>query len=125
MSRVKIFPLRCAMHGAINIRTDRWGYICFKPPTYVFGQWWGWYFYLSPNATPWASTLLWGKRAFSSSERMMARVRKALWGHGYSENHDPQDLNSYFDTMVNAGVSFQDESTFILGPDDHQSGPDR
>jgi hypothetical protein len=49
-----------AMHVAVNWRTRRWGYVCFHPPLYWCGQWWPWYFYLSPNATPWASTFLAG-----------------------------------------------------------------
>lgn len=53
-----------AMHVAINIRTRRWGYICFHPPIYCFGVFWPWYFYLSPNATPWAATYKVGPGAF-------------------------------------------------------------
>lgn len=49
---VHVYPFRCAMHGAINVRTKRWGWVCFKPPTRVFGHWWPWYFYASPDATP-------------------------------------------------------------------------
>lgn len=45
-----------AMHCAVNIRTDRFGYICFKPPTFVFGRWWPAYFYVSPDATPQSAT---------------------------------------------------------------------
>lgn len=40
-----------AMHVAVNIRT-RWGFICFHPTMRVFGKWWPWYFYISPDATP-------------------------------------------------------------------------
>lgn len=46
-----------AMHWAVNIRTKRWGYICFRIPLRCFGRWWPLYFYISPNGTPWASTL--------------------------------------------------------------------
>ena len=45
-----------AMHVALNWRTKRWGYICFHPTIRSFGKWWPWYFYISPNATPWAAT---------------------------------------------------------------------
>lgn len=45
-----------AMHWAVNIRTKRWGYICFRLPFRCFGRWWPMYFYISPNTTPWAST---------------------------------------------------------------------
>lgn len=45
-----------AMHWAVNIRTKRWGYICFRLPLRCFGKWWPLYFYISPNGTPWAAT---------------------------------------------------------------------
>jgi len=45
-----------AMHWAVNIKTKRWGYICFRLPLRCFGQWWPVYFYCSPNGTPWAAT---------------------------------------------------------------------
>lgn len=45
-----------AMHWAVNIRTNRWGYICFRLPLRCFGRWWPMYFYISPDATPWAAT---------------------------------------------------------------------
>lgn len=41
-----------AMHFAINIRTKRWGFICFRPPVYDMGRWWGWYVYISRDGTP-------------------------------------------------------------------------
>ena len=44
-----------AMHVAVNIRTV-WGFICFHPPFRVFGKWWPWYFYISPDATPQSAT---------------------------------------------------------------------
>ncbi len=43
-----------AMHWAINIRMRR-NYWCFHPTTRTFGGKWPWYFYVSPNATPWAA----------------------------------------------------------------------
>lgn len=46
-----------AMHWAVNIRT-RWGYLCFSLPFRCFGKRWPLYFYVSPNATPWAAR--WG-----------------------------------------------------------------
>lgn len=96
MKRLTIYSFNSAMHGAVNFWTRRWGYICFKPPTLSHGRWWSAYFYLSPNATPWAATLLRG-REYSRGEKMMARVRKALWGHGYStEDHNPQMLSDYY-----------------------------
>lgn len=49
-----------AMHWAINIRTKRWGYICFRLPFKCFGQWWPLYFYCSPDATPQSATFILG-----------------------------------------------------------------
>ncbi len=95
-----IYSLESAMHGAVNIHTKRWGYVCFKLPTFVFGRWWPAYFYLSPNATPWGATILIGRR-FSRGEKSLACVRRALWGHGYSQRDcDPQQLSSYTDPIV-------------------------
>lgn len=45
-----------AMHWAVNIKTKRWGYICFRLPFRCFGCWWPLYFYISPNGTPSQST---------------------------------------------------------------------
>jgi hypothetical protein len=96
IGRVLIYPLRSAMHGAVEVWTERWGYVCFKPPTRAFGRWWPWYFYLSPNATPWAATLVLGRDPEIRMERRMAALRRVLWGHGYSlEEHDPQSVDSY------------------------------
>ena len=60
--RVFVYPFRSAMHGAIDIRTKRWGWVCFKPPTRAFGRWWPWYFYVSPDATPSKATYYRGGR---------------------------------------------------------------
>ena len=49
---------RNAMHWAINIRTRRWGHICFRLPLRCFGCWWPLYFYVSPDATPQAATFI-------------------------------------------------------------------
>lgn len=48
-----------AMHFAINIKS-KWGWVCLKPPTYVFNRWWSWYFYISPDATPFNCLVCWG-----------------------------------------------------------------
>lgn len=55
-----------AMHVAINIRTKRWGYICFHPTFRVFGQWWSWYFYVSRDATPQSASYRRGPGLWSS-----------------------------------------------------------
>jgi hypothetical protein len=71
-----------AMHVAVNYRTRRWGYICFHPPLYWCGRWWPWYFYLSPNATPWAATFALGPE-FSTEDRRKANTRRRRFGHGF------------------------------------------
>ena len=97
IGRLTIYPRESAMHGAINIRTRRWGYVCIGLPMYSCGRWWPWFFYLSPNATPWAATLIVGP-AHWRTEKMLARLRRVLWGHGYStEDHNPQDAMAYSD----------------------------
>ena len=47
-----------AMHWGVTIRTERWGYICFRLPLRCFGKWWPLYFYISPNATPNKATFI-------------------------------------------------------------------
>lgn len=51
-----------AMHWAVNVKTKRWGYICFRLPFRCFGRWHPLYFYVSPNGTPWAATFIFPKR---------------------------------------------------------------
>lgn len=105
------------MHGPVlNLWTRRWGYVCVKPRTRAFGLWWPAYFYLSPNATPWAATLLLG-REYGRSEKMMARVRWALWGHGYDVEEiesDPQRVAAYVAPIAGSipggGMGFYDEA---------------
>jgi len=41
-----------AMHIAIDIRWTRHKFICFHPTFKMFGVWWPWYLYTSPDATP-------------------------------------------------------------------------
>ena len=70
-----------AMHWAVNIYTKRWGYICFRLPFFCFGKWWPLYFYISPNATPWAATFYIGKA--HPKNRMLASVRRNRFGHNF------------------------------------------
>jgi len=44
-----------AMHVAVNLWLFK-TWICFHPPWKVFGHWWKWYFYISPDATPCSAT---------------------------------------------------------------------
>lgn len=49
-----------AMHWAVNIRTQRWGFVCFRLPLRCFKQWWPLYWYCSPDGTPQAATFTLG-----------------------------------------------------------------
>ena len=71
-----------AMHWAINIATKRWGYICFRLPFPCFGRWWPLYFYVSPNATPWAATFMLG--GDDRSNRELAPIRWQRFGHNFN-----------------------------------------
>ena len=71
-----IFGLN-AMHVALQLST-RWGYLCFHPG---WGQW-PWTLYLSPVATPWASTFAAGP-GIDRQQILLAPIRRALFGHGF------------------------------------------
>lgn len=77
-----------AMNWAINIKTKRWGYICAKWPTKTRSGGYEWYFYLSPNATPWACTFYMGS---DKDEAIRAQIRKLNFGHGFKAS----DVNIY------------------------------
>jgi len=78
-----------AMHWAINIKTSRWGYVCFRLPFRCFGGWWPLYFYLSPNATPWASTFY---RGDDKREKTAAIKRRKKYGHNFNTDLLDGDL---------------------------------
>ena len=96
-----------AMLWAMELHTKKWGYIVFKPPIRSFGKYHGWWFYLSPNGTPWASTYHIGGRTealhsgnHSKREKLHARIRKSYFGHGFNtEKYSEQlhDLNNKMD----------------------------
>ena len=70
-----------AMMWVVNIRTKRWGYICFTLPSIIRKlRKMGWYFYLSPNATPWASTYY---RGSDKDEQLRANIRQRNLGHNF------------------------------------------
>jgi hypothetical protein len=71
-----------AMHVAVNVRTRRWGYLCFHPPIHFLGWDWSWYFYASPNGTPWAATYAVGP-GIDSADKQLAPVRRAVYGHNF------------------------------------------
>lgn len=85
-----------AMNWVVNIRTKKYGVICFTLPVlarihFRGTKYWyfDWYYYCSPNGTPWASTYYVGH----SSERRQieALQRKLLFGH----NWDTSDKEMY------------------------------
>jgi hypothetical protein len=98
---VTFYRFETAMHGAVNISTKRWGVICFAWPRLGGYRDWPAYFYLSPNATPWASTLMLGNDGhMTREERRLVAVRRALWGHGYdAERMDPQLLGKAIEAV--------------------------
>lgn len=69
-----------AMHHAVNIWTKRFGYVCFRPTTGRGA--WKWYFFLSPNATPWAATYAVGP-GLRNKDKELASIRKRLFGHNF------------------------------------------
>lgn len=90
--RVVIYGFN-AMHVAINVGTYRWGYLCFHPPFKVFGHWWPWYFYISPNATPWASTYAIGP-GVSKRDKALAAKRRRLFGDNFDTTKNAEALQS-------------------------------
>lgn len=85
-----------AMNWAVNIRTRRWGYLCFTIPcparyrmTNRGERVYQWYIYLSPNGTPWASTFY---RGSNKAEIIRAKIRKYNFGHGFSSEKLKDEL---------------------------------
>jgi len=67
-----------AMHYSIEIWTKRFGFICFHPSI----KDWPWYFYCSPNATPWAATYAIGP-GLREDDKKFAPIRKSKFGHNF------------------------------------------
>jgi hypothetical protein len=85
-----------AMRWAVNIRTKRWGYICFTLPAKARfitrrdgTRYWEWYFFLSPNGTPWACTFY---RGSDKNEIIRAQIRKLNFGHGFDTDRYSNEL---------------------------------
>jgi hypothetical protein len=68
-----------AMHVALNVHTKRWGHLC---------AWWPWYFYVSPNATPWAATFAVGP-GVDRDDKEKAKVRRMRLGHNFDAWEGP------------------------------------
>jgi hypothetical protein len=101
--RITIFGEN-AMRWQINIRTKRWGVICFTPPFKTFGKRNGCHIYFSPNGTPWASTY-YKSIAFENNwqEEIRAKIRKKNFDHGFDTdlNRDKlRALNNKFDWLT-------------------------
>ena len=69
-----------AMHVAVNIATETKGYVCFHPTMWCFGKWWPWYLYISPNATPWAATLIIGP-GHGKKAKLLAKIHRYKFGN--------------------------------------------
>lgn len=93
-----------AMNWAVSIYTKRWGYICFSLPAiarfkrsrYTGKLYFDWYFYISPNGTPWASTYYIG---VNKKEHIRAQIRKLRFGHNFKPNIRNEDLRELNDKM--------------------------
>jgi hypothetical protein len=51
------------------------------------------YFYVSPNATPWAATFMLGKR-FSRNEKNVAKMRREWFGHNFDTDAHREELHA-------------------------------
>ena len=78
-----------AMHWAVTIESKKYGYICFRLPFFCFGKWFPLYFYLSPNATPWASTFYLGKDKIECAKSFLRRL---YLGHNFNINDNEEIL---------------------------------
>jgi hypothetical protein len=99
--RVTVYGFN-AMHCAVNIKTRRWGWVCFHP------NWrhWPWYFYVSPNGTPGVATYAIGP-GVSKQEKEQASLRRQLLGHNYRvDDYEYRDL---LDIDLNMRIRFRDE----------------
>ena len=95
---LKLFGKRITIYGfnamrvAINISPTRWGYVCFHPTVYSMGRWHPWYFYISPNSTPWAATFAIGP-GIASDDRRQVAVRRVYLKHGYRTDDHSEEMD--------------------------------
>lgn len=81
-----------AMQFGVTYWTKKYGYVCFRLPLpcgivdyFLYDwkvRWQPLYFYVSPNATPWAATFMIGKK-HTRHDWALARVRKMRFGHNF------------------------------------------
>jgi hypothetical protein len=75
---------RNAMHWGVTIYTKKYGYICFRLPLFCYGKWYPLYLYFSPNATPWASTFMLGKK-HNRDHYYLSYYRRKILGHNFDD----------------------------------------
>lgn len=91
---------RNAMRWAVNIKTKKYGYICFNLPIPVEGIVDKFYYYLSPDGTPNASTYWFGNK----HNKRLAELRKFTFGHNFDTTLHRDDLyyiNNYGTLPIN------------------------
>ena len=87
---------RNAMHWGVTFYTKKYGYVCFRLPFTYHGKWYPLYFYCSPNATPWASTFMIGKKHDKDSW-VKSRIRYSCLGHNFDVHgwNDRYEMENY------------------------------
>tara|TARA_R110000772_G_scaffold43995_1_gene101179 strand:+ start:7116 stop:7625 length:510 start_codon:yes stop_codon:yes gene_type:complete len=87
---------RNAMCWAVNIRTKKYGYVCFNLPIPMYGRINKFYYYLSPNGTPQASTYY--KFGKDNEDKVLSPMRKECFGHNFNINLYRDELHHINDT---------------------------
>lgn len=92
-----------AMHWGVNIRTKKFGYICFRLPLPSFDCnkpfFKPLYLYFSPNATPWACTFAIGKDRNTKFDFSKSKLRKIYLGHNFDTDKyygKLQEINNFY-----------------------------
>ena len=98
---------RNAMHWGCHFYTKKYGYICFRLPLPDEG-WHPLYLYFSPNATPWASTFMLGKR--DKDEWVRSRIRYTCFGHNFNMNEYDEEYGMT-NREINRGINNMVSST--------------
>ena len=82
--RITVYWGNSAMHWTVQFWTKKYGYICKRFRSKGVKP----YFYVSPNATPWASTYY---RGPDKDERVRAVIRRECFGHNFNPHGFYQD----------------------------------